>query len=203
MIVLDHGAPQRAGRRSRPAWSRSVCPAWSQALYCICAAARCGAPAAAAVVASSSSRDERVPQDQQDTGWTFSRWVGIDGSFSPRATAVSLLLVATLYAGPLYAYFRARRLPSGVDSTLLAMRNYLVVGCRGRAPPTRPDVELFAPRTRPQAPVAEEWIFRGCILPPLLCAGFGPAAAALTAPLFFGAGAVCSLAARGRVAPAR
>lgn len=81
-----------------------------------------------------------------------------------------------------------------------ATTSWSVAAAKPRALP--PTLSCCAPLARPQAPVAEEWIFRGCILPPLLCAGFSPAAAALTAPLFFGAGAAWSLA-RGRVAPAR
>lgn len=87
-----------------------------------------------------------------------------------------VLLTLTLFLGPASAYLLSLFCPCAE--------------CRKYGPHIKHEIQalptLQNARTLVVAPFSEEFVFRACSLPVLLCAGFSPCSTLAIAPLFFG-----------------
>jgi len=92
----------------------------------------------------------RLLTDDVRGGRSLGRWLSVHAHASAEAALVGLLLVALLFAGPLTAW--------------------ALSGCTARA--ARPPL-LVRVRNLVVAPLSEEWIFRACMFPLIVSAGYG------------------------------
>ena len=83
-------------------------------------------------------------------GRSLGRWLAVHAHASVEAAIVGLLLVALLFAGPLTAW--------------------ALSGCKAHA--AQPPL-LVRARNLLVAPLSEEWIFRSCMFPLIVSAGYG------------------------------
>eukprot|EP01102_Stenamoeba_stenopodia_P010545 TRINITY_DN3191_c0_g1_i3.p1 TRINITY_DN3191_c0_g1~~TRINITY_DN3191_c0_g1_i3.p1 ORF type:complete len:286 (+),score=48.94 TRINITY_DN3191_c0_g1_i3:335-1192(+) len=106
-----------------------------------------------------------------DTTWaTFFEWMGVRIQGLVPALILPLLLTMILFAGPLVmSYYDGELAPEVLTfeakkgfADLMWWRNYVV------------------------GPAAEEWVFRACICPLLLCGGYSLSSIVLLSPLLFG-----------------
>lgn len=130
-------------------------------------------------------------------------WLAFPGHNTLAAVGIALLLTMLLFLGPIvqtsltlrWAWSQGHStlqvmLPDAEDNPMILIRNLVAVRCRathscGRTALTSRTHTVHPP---PQAPLAEEIVFRACMTPILIGAGMGPIAIIFICPLFFGVG---------------
>lgn len=149
---------------------------------------------------------------QDESSMSFAAWLGIREQGLLSAVVLPLLLTATLFTGSLLAnalhllhtsqQFHSRGAWLAVKNSALyyaltheqlpSLRNYILVrwmrACGGIMNQIHL-VRLMRTLYVDQGPVTEEFVFRSCMIPLLVCADFTAKQIILYSPLMFGVGA--------------